>query len=260
MSTIQRILALATALASMAAVSGASAQTAQTVHTGSLDSSDSTLEDGESYDLYSTDVRVGQEIIAIATALDFDPYLIVVSPSGEQSENDDFADSPDVSLVQTVAAEEGTWYVKVTSYGSGESGEYALVLAAREYVDEEQSDEEQSDESFTVSGAIPSGENEAVFGTLDESDYTRTDESLYDGWSIDVEEGEHVVVVLISPDFDAYLTLVSPTGRTFDDDDGYGGTDSRLDMTIDESGRWTVVANTLSPGDTGGYTLTVERQ
>ena len=77
--------------------------------------------------------------------------------------------------------------------------------------------------------------------------------------SIDAQVGDRAVLLLQSPDFDAYLTLVSPTGRAFNDDDGGGGTDSRLDMTFDEAGRWTVVANTLNAGDTGGYTLSVER-
>jgi hypothetical protein len=31
-------------------------------------------------------------------------------------------------------------------------------------------------------------------------------------------------------------------------------------MVIDEAGRWTVVANTLNPGDTGAYRLAVERR
>jgi hypothetical protein len=252
MSPILRILALATALASMAAVSGARAQT---VRTGSLDSGDPTLKDGESYDEYPIEVRAGQEVIAIATAVDFDPYLILISPSGEQFENDDYADSPDVSLVQKVAGEEGTWRVKVTSYESGESGDYALVMATRQRTDGDLIDEE-----FTLTGEIPLGPNASVSGTLDKNDNTRNDESWYEGWSIDVEEGDHVVFLLKSPDFDSYLTLVSPTGRAFNDDDSGGGTDSQLDMLIDQSGRWTVVANTLRPGDSGGYTLTVERQ
>lgn len=250
MSPTLRILALATAL-SLAAVLGADAQT---VRTGALASGDPTFSDGKSYDEYSIDVTAGQEVIAILTAVDFDPYLILIAPNGERSENDDYAESPDVSLVQEVAGD-GAYRVQVTSYESGESGAYALVLTTRLRTDAELIDEE-----FTVIGEIPSGANASVSGTLDASDSTRNDESWYEGWSIDVEEGDHVVFMLKSPDFDAYLSLVSPTDRLFNDDDSGGGTDSRFDMLFDETGRWTVVANTLNPGDSGGYTLSVERQ
>jgi serine protease Do len=252
MSPILRILALAGALVCMAASPRAYAQS---VRTGALDAGDPKLESGESVDEYPLDVNLGQEVIAIATSVDFDPYLILVAPSGEQFENDDFGDSPSVSLVQEVAGEAGAWRLKVTSFESGETGSYALVLETRARTDAQQMDEE-----FTVQGAIPEGPTASVSGTIDGSDPQRGDESWYEGWSIDVEQGQRVVFLMQSPDFDTYLTIVSPTGRGFNDDDGGGGTDSRIDMTFDEAGRWTVVANSLSAGDTGKYTLEVERR
>jgi hypothetical protein len=115
------------------------------------------------------------------------------------------------------------------------------------------------EEEFTVSGGLPDGPTASVSGILDAEDPQRVDESWYEAWSMDVQVGDHAVLLLRSPDFDSYLTLVSPTSRAFNDDDGGGGTDSRLDITFDEAGRWTVVANTLSAGDTGSYTLSVER-
>jgi hypothetical protein len=251
MSPILRILALAT-LPSLAAVPGVDAQT---VRTGSLDTGDPRYSDGKSYDEYAIDVAAGQEVIAILTAVDFDPVLVLIAPNGERFENDDYAEAPDVSLVQEISGAGASWRVQVTSYEAGESGDYALVLTTRQ-----RTDASQMDEDFTVTGAIPAGATASVSGTIDESDPTRSDESWYEGWSIDVQPGDHVVILLKSPDFDSYLTLVSPTGRGFNDDDGGGGTDSRLDMTFDEGGQWTVVANTLNPGDTGGYTLSVERQ
>ena len=81
MSPILRILALAAAIASAAAVPVAQAQS--TVRTGSLASSDTRLEAGEHYDEYTLDVGIGKEVVAILSAVDFDPYLIVISPSGE---------------------------------------------------------------------------------------------------------------------------------------------------------------------------------
>lgn len=251
MSPILRTLALAAALLA-AAVTGASAQS--NVRTGSLASSDNRLEGGEFYDEYTLEVDAGREVIVILSAVDFDPFLLVFDPAGEQYQNDDYAGSPNVALIQEVAGDAGTWRIQVTSYEGGQTGDYALVLDTRERTDASETREE-----FTVTGDVPPGPTATISGTLEEGDPVREDGSYYEGWALDLAAGDHVVLTLSSPDFDAYLTFVSPDDRTFDDDDGAGNTDSRLDVVIDEPGRWIVVANTLSAGDTGGYTLTVER-
>jgi hypothetical protein len=252
MSPILRILALVAGLASAAAVPVAQAQS--TVRTGSLASTDTRLEAGEHYDEYTIDVGIGKEVVAILSAVDFDPYLIVITPSGEQFENDDYADSPSVSMVQEIAGEAGAWRVRATSYEAGETGDYALILTTRQ-----RTDASTTSEVFTEKGPVPAGPTATITGSLEEGDPVRDDGSYYEGWGIDVAEGDHLVLTLASPDFDTYLTFVSPTSRTYDDDDGAGNTDSRIDVVIDEPGRWIVVANTLRAGDSGGYTLTVAR-
>jgi len=253
MSSSLRILALAVPLALAVGVTGTRAQT--TVRTGSLAAGDPTFVEGEWFDEYPLDVLAGQEVIAVLSSVEFDPYLIAIAPSGEMFENDDHGDSADVSLVRTIAGESGSWRVQVTSYAADQGGEYSLVLGTRRRTDAETLDEE-----FTSTGAIPPGRGTSVSGRLEGSDPERTDGSFYEAWSIDLEEGSSVLFLLTSPDFDAYLTLVSPTGRAFSDDDGAGGTDSRLDMAVDESGTWTVVANTLASGESGDYTLSVQRR
>lgn len=227
----------------------------QTVHVGALEASDPVLEDGARFDEYTIDATAGQEIVAVVTSVEFDPYVVVIGPSGEQVENDDYGDAREVSLVEAIAADSGSWRVQVTSYAAEEHGAYALALTSRMRTDAAVLEEE-----FTVAGELQAGPTASVSGVLDAEDLQRGDESWYEAWSMDVQLGDRAVLLLKSPDFDTYLTLVSPTNRAFNDDDGGGGTDSRLDMTFDEAGRWTVVANTLNPGDTGSYTLSVERQ
>ena len=250
MSPILRILALAIVFA----VAAVPCLRAQTVYTGALESSDPVMEDGAWVDEYTIDATAGQEVVAVVTSVEFDPYVVVTGPSGEQTENDDFGSSREVSLVEAIASESGTWRVQVTSYEAGQSGAYTLAVTSRMRTDATVTEEE-----FTVTGELPNGPTASVSGILDAEDPQRMDESWYEAWSIDVQVGDRAVLLLQSPDFDSYLTLVSPTRRAFNDDDGGGGTDSRLDMTFDEPGRWMVVANTLSAGDTGGYTLSVER-
>ena len=167
MSPILRILALAAAFAS-AAAPGALAQS--TVRTGSLASSDTQRETGESFDEYTLDVGIGKEVIAILSAVDFDPYLIVISPSGEQFENDDYADSPSVAMVQEIAGEGGTWRVRASSYESGETGDYALVLTTRQ-----RTDASLTSEAFTEKGPVPAGPTATITGSLEEGDPVRED-------------------------------------------------------------------------------------
>ena len=251
MSPIPRILALALSLLGLAY---APLDAQSTVRTGSLAASDPRLDSGEHFDEYTIDVPLGQELIVILSAVDFDPYLLVYDPAGELHENDDYADSPNVALVQQVAGSVGTWRIRATSYESDETGDYALVLTTRQ-----RTDAGETDEQFAVQGDVPEDPAATIEGTLGEGDSRRQDDSFYEGWALMATEGQHVVLTMRSPVFDTYLTFVSPTGRTFNDDDGGGNTDSRIDIVIDEPGRWIVVANSLEAGDTGAYTLTIER-
>ena len=96
-------------------------------------------------------------------------------------------------------------------------------------------------------------------GTLGPGDPTASDGSWYEAYPLNGGVGDRFIITLRSSDFDAYLTLVAPDGGVISDDDSGGGTDSRIDVTIDEAGTREVRANSLRPGATGDYTLTIER-
>ena len=106
-------------------------------------------------------------------------------------------------------------------------------------------------------GAL-SGSYEFRAGDLGPGDAMAQDGSWYDAYPLSYPMGTTVTATLRSSDFDAYLTVLSPSGAAYSDDDTGGGTDSRVTVTIDEGGTWNVWANTLRTGDTGAYTLTVE--
>jgi hypothetical protein len=94
-----------------------------------------------------------------------------------------------------------------------------------------------------------------------------TDESAEDdeeGFPFDVYRisgsGQRVRIVMRSEDFDTFLALKKVTAsgeeEVATDDDGAGGTDSRLTVTLD--GEYRLYARPLANGDRGGYTLSVE--
>ena len=101
----------------------------------------------------------------------------------------------------------------------------------------------------------------SVQGVLNSNDRVLDDGSYYECFILRAEAGQRVEVILRSNDFDAYLGVVQ--GRNCDagesmetDDDGAGGTDSRLLTTLG-AGPYSIRVNSLSEGETGAYTLTV---
>jgi len=110
----------------------------------------------------------------------------------------------------------------------------------------------------TAPGSALSGAYEVRTGNLGPGEAMAQDDSWYDPYPMSYPIGTTITATLRSSDFDAYLTVLSPTGSPYSDDDSGGGTDSQVTVTIDESGAWNVWANTLRTGDTGSYTLTIE--
>src|SRR5688572_7847508 len=99
-------------------------------------------------------------------------------------------------------------------------------------------------------------------GRLEATDPKLEDGSFFDLFLYLGQPGDQLVITLRSPDFDAYLSGGLLSGTTFDaqdtDDDGDGGTDAKLTVTVGSSGRYAIRANSLEPGKTGGYSIRVE--
>jgi len=101
----------------------------------------------------------------------------------------------------------------------------------------------------------------SVQGVLSANDRVLDDDSYYECVSLRAEAGQRVEVTLRSSDFDAYLAVVQgrdcASGESIEtDDDGAGGTDSRVELTLG-SGPYSIRVNTLGGGETGSYTLSV---
>ena len=118
-------LALAAAFLLAACAPG---PTGPTTESGALEDGDMTLSSGEFFDPFTVRVSEGQWISVEVTAEGFDPYLIVRSPSGPQSDTDD-SETGNTASTQSVvqATEAGRWDVIVTSYAPGETGSYTVT-------------------------------------------------------------------------------------------------------------------------------------
>ena len=99
------------------------------IENGVLEAGDETLgESGEYKDTYLIEGFASQRLILDLRSDEFDTYLIVNAPDGEQVENDDYQGNTNRSYLSVDVPANGTYEVVVTSYSSGESGAYVLGI------------------------------------------------------------------------------------------------------------------------------------
>ncbi|HEU0301588.1 MAG TPA: hypothetical protein VFR37_19160 [Longimicrobium sp.] len=108
-------------------------------------------------------------------------------------------------------------------------------------------------------GADPIQVGQTVTGALQEGDLTVFDRGRFRAYRFQATRGQRLVATLESDAFDPYLIVsrvVGPLVEEIDsDDDGGDGTNSRLRVTIPESGTYLVVAQSFSEDGMGAYTL-----
>ena len=102
--------------------------TSLSAQNGSLHGSDPTLPSGEYYDVHTFDGEIGDVVSIRLDSDEFDAYLILRSPSGRETENDDRTAETDNAGIEEELDENGRWTVIVTSYEPGETGEYQLEM------------------------------------------------------------------------------------------------------------------------------------
>lgn len=97
---------------------------------GELRQGDRTLQSGEFVDTYRRSFTPGQPVQFRLASRDFDPYLIVRTPGGQQHDNDDFAPPDRGAGIDIPAAESGEYAISVTTYQAGERGRYQLTIGS----------------------------------------------------------------------------------------------------------------------------------
>jgi hypothetical protein len=95
---------------------------------GELATDDPTFEAGEYHDTYEFDGVAGETVRLELASTDFDTYLGIVTPSGEELANDDFQGATDRSVIELKLPESGSYRVQATSYAAAETGRYRLTL------------------------------------------------------------------------------------------------------------------------------------
>src|SRR6185295_7896839 len=85
---------------------------------------------------------------------------------------------------------------------------------------------------------------QTVNGQLSTSDFLRTDDNTYvDGYTYAGRSGERLTITMRSSAFDSWLVFDDPNGPMREnDDDGAGGNDSQITVTLPHDGNYVIVA------------------
>ncbi len=212
---------------------------------GSLASGDGTFSDGEYYDAYTFDGQPGQSVTIDLNSGAFDTYLMLETPDGQREINDD-AEGTSHSQIITQLSQLGTYTVYVTSYEGGETGDYVVSV----------SQGSGGGGQVVANDSVGLGLGQSTSGSLDAADNRSDDGKYQDIYSFDGSAGQTLAVDMSSGEFDTYLTVVTPSGQTFENDD-FETSQARsfVDFTLPESGRYRIIATTYSSDTTGSYQL-----
>ncbi len=233
------------------------------MHVGTLAEGDQTLRNGEFVDRYTFNVTAGQQVTVDLNSTDFDTYLIVVPPSADQIDNDDYEGSTSRSLVTFTAAATGEMRVSVTSYAQGETGDYALTVeGAQPQAGQAGPDAPAGPAAMgPEAGLLHSFEIE---GQLNKQDTQLTGGEFYDnytgpnGFELELQPGQRLIFDVNSANFDTYAMVVSPSGEQQENDDFEGSTQhSRVDMVVEEAGVHRFIVTSYAANETGAYSASV---
>ncbi len=169
---------------------------AGTIERGTLEFGDEVYgKTGEYLDSYFIEGLPNQTTTFELRSVDFDTYLRIIAPNGDEFENDDYEGDTGLSFLSLDLNVSGTYEVMVTSYSSGEEGGYTLEINT--------ADEPEGEISLDEIGRLESGDELHVSG------------EFTDSFEIVALPGQFLTITLESEDFDTYLIVQSPSGEFF---------------------------------------------
>jgi hypothetical protein len=206
------------------------------VFRGELAEGDKIHKDQEAFvDYYQVEAEAGKLMTVTMLAAkdsEFDTYLYVTGPSGQELYNDDDYEVNGSRLVFRVP-ETGEWEIAATALGEEEKGAYTVTVV-------------------TQGLKLLLGKR----GELEEGDEVLLKEGeYYDKYTLEVEAGKTYVVMAASADFDTFLSVHHPGGLTTNDDSAASYDMSLLAFTPPESGEATIVMTSSYEDQDGRYRL-----
>lgn len=207
---------------------------------GALSENDTSAGDATVYDRYRFEAKAGETYAVLLESDEFDAFLIVRGPGYDESD-DDGGDGTN-SRLQFTPARSGTYEIRANSLERA-TGAYALSLT----------------EVARASEVRPIAQGQTVRGLLTSGSPRYGKGTPYQAYVFDGAGGTRVTIDMTSERFDTYLVLrrEGEAEELAADDDGGGQLNSRITFTLPSSGRYEIVATSVSNGDAGPYVLSL---
>jgi hypothetical protein len=214
---------------------------------GTLPASGCKLEGGAAAALWRLDVEATINLRASLRSQAFEPALRLFDEACQpialgDTESCDPSEPGAACLFLTLAP--GVYHLGASSRDPGQSGDYALEIECSDF----------DPCSDCRVGDIACGES--VAGELAAGDCSLDDGSFFEVWSLRLEAPQEVDIRLSSSAFDTFLFLADAGCSVIDFNDDAEGTNSRLVVNL-PPGEYSIVANSFSKRETGGYSLEV---
>lgn len=237
---------------------------AQRVEQGELAAGDQTLDDGEYIDIYTFQGQPGQRVILTLTSQDFDTFLLLLAPSGKDTQNDDYEMNSRQSRIEAVLDEAGQWSVGVTSFKEGETGRYTLQMdlggGQMAAAPSRGAGKPPRGAAPPAVPATPAGMGPQTHrGELSQGDETLESGEYADPYTFQGVAGGRARIELRSNAFDTYLFVVAPDSTQEDNDDASQGETTRSLVELQTvAGQYRVIVTSYESGETGSYELTID--
>ncbi len=230
---------------------------------GSLTGSEGQF-DGKMMQAWTLEGEAGARIAIEMRSSDFDSYLYLTGPGFEDpASNDDGAGNLNARLCAELP-EDGEYRVLSGPYSGGESGQMFTIRASRNDAAALCEEFEMSPDAITgVLAQLPTGGRALALGgegegSLDPAVDARHPDTnhLIQAWSFRGEAGRTVYVDVLSDEFD---TVLYGLGAGIDGllfiDDGAEGCNSRMSITLSESGSILLLPGAYNQDASGAFRI-----
>lgn len=199
------------------------------------------------YDTFTFAGEAGDRVTLDLASPDFDAYLIVWQPDGEELAQDDDGGGQSNARVSVVLPTNGTYTVFVNTAAAGQQGRY--TLSAR-------SGGPRTANPGSRSGSVLLQEAGRLGA---DSPRLQSDNSPYQEYRLNGRAGQKIAIDLVSSDFDPYLMVADPQGGKLADADDISETDQNASLVVElpTTGTYRLIVNAYDPNGRGNYRLTV---
>jgi hypothetical protein len=242
---VKRLLCLVVLTASLFAPALASAEPRLPVAeelSGTITVGDTANSRGALEDAFFVDLTAGQSLKVELRSSEFDAFLSAMGPDGATVTEDDDSLGGNNARISFTAVTAGRYRIAVSSYESGQSGDYTLradVWARKPLV--------------VAKLELPG----RAQGTLSDGDARRANGQWVKAFRFNAKAADEIEAGL-DAQFDGYLILLAPTGRPIAKADE-GGTNAKLRASLPFTGEYTILVTSSRSDSSGDFTVELLR-